>query len=145
MQYLPCDFDDFRGSEGPKISENLSKSLKNVSENTSSKTCVFRSWFFWVSGEFGLQNDPQRPSKSTLKTSNFASQGLRKSSKAFEGLRITIRNQILSFLEPFGGQHLLKSLQNSLNWRSKASSNQNNPISSDKANFEERPQTVLGL
>ena len=121
LQYFPCENHDFRGSEGPEICQNHAESLKNVSENASSKKSVFRSRFFCVLGKFGLQNDPPRPSKSTSKTSDFASQGLRKPSKAFEGLRITIPNQILSFLEVFGGQNHLKSLQNSLNWRPKAS------------------------
>ena len=48
LQYLPCENHDFRGSEGPQTSENLTAFFKKVSESTSSPKSVFRSWIFSV-------------------------------------------------------------------------------------------------
>ena len=43
LQYLPCDFHDFRGSEGPKINKNPSELLKNTLTNASNTKNVFKS------------------------------------------------------------------------------------------------------
>ena len=67
MQYLPCDFHDFRGSEGPEICKNRTESLKNTSENASLEKTVFGSRFLSIFDPFRLPNAPSRAPQSTPK------------------------------------------------------------------------------
>ena len=68
LQYLPCEINDFRGSEGPEICDYRTDSLKNTSENASLRRSLFRSRFLRVLDQFWLRNAPPRAPQSTPQT-----------------------------------------------------------------------------
>ena len=66
LQYIPCDFHDFRGSEGPKINQNPSELLQNTLTNASNTKKFSDHDFlaFWIN--FWFKTPPFRDPFGTI-------------------------------------------------------------------------------